>query len=142
MDNRGIGVRFPASEYIFFFTESMPPPLFSETNHSPPYSTENKKVELYLYFPIRLQDFSLKIRYIYCFVSRDSSFGIVTMQRAGRSTNRCSIDSCVKTGTPALGLIKPRNQWAPVGLSPRLRRQRRECRQRPSSSAEVKKEQL
>lgn len=146
LDSRGwiieeSGVRFPASANIYFSTESLPPPPnSSETNHSLPSSTENKTVELYLYVPIRLQELSLKIRYRYCFIRRDSSFGIVTRQRAGRSTNRCSIGSCVKTGRPALGITKPRNQWASLGLSPRLRRHRGECKQLPSSSAEVKKE--
>jgi len=147
-----VGVRYSRNRgfdspqvHKYFSLQSLwspPPSTSSDTNHSLPSSTENKKVEVYLYVPIRLQDLSLKIRYRYCFISRDSSFGIATRQRAGRSTNRCSIGSRVKAGRPAPGITKPRNQWASVRLSPRLWRHRGEFKQLPSASAVVKKEQL
>lgn len=144
LNNRGIGgsILGKGINIFLYRVYDAPPPTSSEITHSPPSITQNKNVELYLYFPIRLQDLSLKLRYRYCFISRDSSFGIVARQRAERPTNRCSIGRRVKTGRPALGLAKPSNQWAPMGIFPGLKQHRRECKQLSSSSAELKNEQL
>lgn len=145
LDNRGIGGSILSKGiHIFLYRVYDPPPSqprVKQTTHRN-LVPKIKIVELYLHFPTSLQDFRLKLRYIYCFISRDSSFGIVTRLRAGRPTNRCSIASSVKTGRPALGLAKPRKQWAPVGLSPGLRRHRRESQQLSASSSEVKNGQL
>jgi hypothetical protein len=55
LDRRGIGVRFSASKYIFFSTESMTPPptRVKQTTHRN-LVLKIKIIELYLYFPTRL----------------------------------------------------------------------------------------
>jgi hypothetical protein len=108
------------------------PSSHQESNPDHPIATNND------------DDKTATLRFVLCILcrSRDSSVGIATSLRAGRSgfdsRQGLGIFLFATASRPAVGSTQPPMQWVPGALSPEVNRQGREADHSSQSSAEVK----